>query len=45
MEQNCSKPAMLAAAKKISYDDDAKCELHTLQLLLSQDVGVRISES
>jgi hypothetical protein len=40
---NCSKPATLAAAKKISHDDDAEFELHAL--LLSQGVGVRISES
>jgi hypothetical protein len=30
---------------KISYDDDAQYELHTLLLSLSQGVGVRISES
>lgn len=42
---NCSKPATLAAAKKISHDDDAESELHALLLLLSQGVGVRISES
>ena len=40
---NCSKPAKLAAAKKISHDDDAKYELHAL--LLSQGMGVRIGES
>jgi hypothetical protein len=42
---NCSTPATLAAAKKISHDDDAEYELHALLLLLSQGVGVRISES
>jgi hypothetical protein len=31
--------------KKISHDDDAKSGRHTLLLLLSQGVGVRISES
>jgi hypothetical protein len=40
---NCSKPAMLAAAKKISHDDDAEHEPYTLLLL--QGVGTRISES
>jgi hypothetical protein len=31
--------------QKISHDDDAKHDLHTLLLLLSQGMGVRISES
>ena len=31
---NCSKPARLAAAKKISHDDDAEFEPHILLLLL-----------
>jgi hypothetical protein len=34
MGQNCSKPARLAAAIKISYDDDAESEPHVLLLLL-----------
>jgi len=42
---NCFKPAWLAAAQKISHDDDAEFELHALLLLLSHGVGVRISES
>lgn len=45
MEQNCFTPARLAAAKISSYDDDAEYEPYILQLLLSQGVGVRISES
>jgi hypothetical protein len=32
MKQNCFKPAMLAAAKKISHDDDAEFELALLLL-------------
>jgi len=32
MKQNCFKPASLAAAKKISHDDDAKFELYVLLL-------------
>jgi hypothetical protein len=31
---NCSTPATLAAAQKISHDDDAKSELHVALLLL-----------
>jgi hypothetical protein len=31
---NCSKPARLAAAKKISHDDDAEFEPYVLLLLL-----------
>jgi hypothetical protein len=42
---NCFKPAWLAAAKKISHDDDAEREPDALLLLLSQGVGVRVSES
>jgi len=30
---NCSKPARLAAAQKISHDDDAEHEPHPLLLL------------
>jgi len=44
MEQNCSKPARLAAAIRFSDDDDAQPELHIL-LLLYRDVGVRLGES
>jgi hypothetical protein len=32
MRQNCFKPATLAAAKKISHDDDAEFELYILLL-------------
>jgi len=32
MERNCFKPATLAAAKKISHDDDAKFEPDILLL-------------
>jgi len=41
---NCSTPASLAAAKKISHDDHAEFELHAL-LLLSRGMGVRIGKS
>jgi hypothetical protein len=42
---NCFKPARLAAAKKISHDDDAEDELHLSLLLLLRIVGVRLSGS
>jgi hypothetical protein len=32
MEQNCFTPATLAAAKKISHDDNAQLELDLLLL-------------